>query len=780
MRNTVVLKNHFKFKKFAIGEVDAKAFSPDFDDRAWRTVDVPHDWGIEGDFFADNDFTIRQVVEDGMEKAIKYSGRTGGLPIVGEGVYRTRVELDEIETAFLELDGVMWESHVYVNGKRVGGCHFGYLSYEVDITDAVVKGSNLIAIHAILPPESARWYPGAGLYRNLRLVTKPKTHILYNGVWVRQVYADAKSALFDITVETNEEAGFCAKITDPQGALIHEICSEDDKASLFIENPMLWDVDSPNLYTAEISLESGDTVTVRFGVRFCEFTKDGFFLNGRYLKMNGVCMHHDQGSIGAAINRSALIRQIEIMKGMGVNAYRTSHNPPAPELLELCDEMGILVMDEFFDEWTIPKVENGYVKHFKEHALSDMEATIRRDRNHPSVIMWSIGNEIGEQLLEDGWKYARLLSDRVHQLDPTRPVTAGCNRYPACFDNRLAFYLDVVGLNYKPLFYQEVKENYPNVPLIGTETASCITTRGVYHLPAEVVIGYPKHDDLTLSDYGMSATRWAYYPEREWTMQQECEYVMGEFVWTGFDYLGEPTPYYGEWPSRSSYFGVVDLAGLPKNRYFGYRSAWTNTPTLHIFPHWNWEGMEGKVVPVHIYTNYDEVELFINGVSQGKRRHATSGNDVTAQLERFRLMWNETRYEPGEVLAVAYRDGKEVARQSVKTAGAPHHIELSVYWSQISANSESLNYITAKIVDRDGNLCPNAANRLTFSANGAAYVYTTDAGDQRETETFLRPDKKALAGMLVACLRANGSAGSVTVTCSADGLESGSVQFECV
>ena len=781
MRNTKLLKNGFKFCKYEFGRADTSALSPSFDDSSWRTVSVPHDWGIEGDFHPDNDFTIRQVVEDGMEKPMKYSGRTGGLPIVGEGIYRTWVELDEIETAFLELDGVMWESHVYVNGKRVGGCHFGYLSYEVDITDAVVKGANLIAIHAILPPESARWYPGAGLYRNLRLVTKPKTHILYNGVWVRQVYVDEKSALFDITVEATEAVGFTAKITDPQGEPICTLSSEDEQASLMIENPMLWDVDAPNLYTAEITLASGDAVKVRFGARSCEFTKEGFFLNGRYLKMNGVCMHHDQGSIGAAINRSALIRQIEIMKGMGVNAYRTSHNPPAPELLELCDEMGILVMDEFFDEWTVPKVENGYSNHFKKHALSDMEAVIRRDRNHPSVIMWSIGNEIGEQRVgNNGWKMARKLADTVRAIDPTRPVTAGCDRYPDCLDKRFAFYLDVVSLNYKPLFYPEVKKNYPNLPLLGSETASCITTRGVYHLPMEVIIGYPKHDDLTLSDYGLSSTRWAYYPEREWTMQEECKYVMGEFVWTGFDYLGEPTPYYIEWPSRSSYFGVVDLAGLPKNRYFGYRSAWTDIPTLHVFPHWNWEGMEGKVVPVHVYTNYEEVELFINGVSQGKRRHATSGTDVTAQLERFRLMWNDTVYTPGEVCAVAYENGKEVARETVRTAGAPHHVELSCYWDKISADTESLNYVTASIVDEKGIPCPNATNRLTFSAVGAASVYTTDAGDQRETETFLRPDKKALSGKLVACLRASGAPGTVTVTCSAENLESTAITFECV
>lgn len=780
MRKTQTLKKQYKFKKYPLGELDGAVFSPDFDDSDWREIDVPHDWGIEGDFEPENDVSYCRIVEDGMEFEMAHRGRTGALPIVGQGVYRKWIELDEIETVVLELDGVMCESHVYVNGVRAGGCHYGYLSYEVDITDLVVKGANLITIHAIVPTASARWYSGAGLYRNVRLVCKPREHICYNGVWIRQVYADEGSALFDISVQTSVACGFTARITDPKGKTV-ELVSEDAQLLLPLEHPMLWDVDHPWLYTAKITLESGDAVTLRFGVRSCRFTKDGFFLNGRYLKMKGVCLHHDMGSIGTAVNRTALLRQIEIMKGMGVNAIRTSHNPPAPELLELCDEHGILVMDEFFDEWTVPKVEHGYEKHFRQHALSDVEAVIRRDRNHPSVIMWSIGNEIGEQGEEHGWKLARLLSDTVHRLDPTRPTTAGCDKYPSCLDKRLAFYIDILGLNYKPHAYREVKSKYPDMLLLGSETASCISTRGVYDLPAVVSFGEAvKNEQLTVSDYGLCAPSWAYYAERELAAQQDCPFVMGEFIWTGFDYLGEPTPYYSEWPSRSSYFGVVDLAGLPKNRYYGYRAAWTDIPTLHIFPHWNWEGREGQVVPVHVYTNYEEVELFINGVSQGKRRHATEGDDVSAQLERFRLMWNETVYTPGEVCAVAYRDGKEVARQTVRTAGEPHHIVLSAYRPSIAADGESLNYVTATVVDKDGNVCPHAAHRLTFTADGAARVYATDAGDQRETEGFLRSDKKALAGMLVCCLRSNGTAGEVNVSCSADGLLSATLSFECV
>ena len=779
MRKTKSLKENFKFKKYNIGEADTKAFHRDFDDSAWRTVSVPHDWGIEGDFSAKNDPSFRKITQDGMTKSVPHTGRTGGLPTVGEGIYSTWVELDEVENVFLELDGVMWESHVYVNGKSVGGCHFGYLSYELDITEYVVSGANLIAIHAIVPKEVSRWYSGGGMYRNIRLVTKPAAHICYNGVYVRQVYATRDSALFDITVDAKGATCFTAKITDPRGNT-STITSLDGKASYFTEQPMLWSVDTPSLYTAEITLSSGDCAAVRFGARTCEFTENGFYLNGKYLKIRGACMHHDMGSIGAAVNKSALLRQIEILKSMGVNAIRTSHNPPAPELLDLCDEQGILVMDEFFDEWRIAKTANAYHKHFDEHAISDMRQIILRDRNHPCVIMWSIGNEIDEQRTPDGWKVARMLNDAAHEIDPTRPTTVCCNCYPECINTRLAFYADILGLNYKPHAYREIKEKYPEMLLIGSETASCISTRGVYELPAKINIGTPKNDDLTVSDYGLCAPAWAYYAERELAAQEDAPYVMGEFIWTGFDYLGEPTPYYTEWPSRSSYFGAIDLAGLPKNRYYCYRAAWTDLPTLHIFPHWNWEGKDGETVPIHIYTGYDEVELFINGVSQGKRKRASGGSDNEAQLERFRLMWNDTVYEPGEVCAVAYKNGVEAERKTVRTAGTPYRIELSVYNETVSADGESLNYVTAKILDKDGNLCPKADNRLTFSAEGAAFVYATDAGDQRETETFLRPDKKALSGMLVCCLRNNGNAGEVTVSCSSCGLISGSVSFECV
>lgn len=779
------LKTDFKFKKFQLDTVPKAVFLPAFDDSDWRTVRVPHDWGIEGDFAADNDPTETIVVEDGMKKTTVMHGWTGGLPTVGAGVYRKWVDIEKADCAFLELDGVMWKSEVYVNGKNVGGCHFGYKSYCLDITDAVEWGKpNLIAVYAEVKSNTGRWYTGAGLYRNIRLVTKPREHIAYNGVWTRQAYADDKLAVIDITAELCNTSGFRAEITAPDGQ-VTSYSTEENSLIVRIADPVLWDVDAPNLYTAKVTTASGDSQIVRFGVRYCDFTKDGFFLNGRYLKMNGVCMHHDLGSIGAAVNRDALKRQIEIMKGMGVNAWRTSHNPPSPELLELCDEMGILVMDELFDEWVSPKVKNGYSSTgFWEHAKQDAIDIVRRDRNHPSVIMWSHGNEVRDQKNPEGWKMAKLLYDTIKQTDPTRPITNGFNYVPESFDNNLAFYTDIVGLNYKPQSYGKYLEQYPNKLFVGSETESCVSTRGVYHFPAKIDIGECKNQDLCVSAYDLCAPAWAYYPERELAAQKDYPQIMGEFIWTGFDYMGEPTPYYTEWPSRSSYFGVVDLAGLPKNRYYCYRAAWTDIPTLHIFPHWTWPGMEGKNVPVHIYSNYEEVELFVNGVSHGKRRYAEGPDGVDnvkaengAHLKRFRMMWEDVIYQPGEITAVAYNGGKEVLKKTVKTAGTPHSIELKAYQDCVVAGGETLNYITASIVDANGNLCPHADNRLTFSAVGAE-VYATDAGDQRETETFLRPDKKALAGMLVATLRCE-QKGIAKITCSGEGLKDGVIEFEC-
>ena len=403
-----------------------------------------------------------------------------------------------------------------------------------------------------------------------------------------------------------------------------------------------------------------------------------------------------------------------------MNSIRTSHNPPAPELLELCDELGILVMDEFFDEWNVAKIANGYAKYFKQHAVEDAEAIITRDRNHPCVIMWSIGNEIGDQRVPEGWRAAQLLADVCRRMDPTRPITAAFDSSWPAFENHLADFVDIVGINYKPHLYKEYKAKHPGMKFIGTETASTISTRGVYDLPAQIEIPPRIREDLTVSAYEMEAPPWAYYMEREFVAQDDLPYVAGEYVWTGMDYLGEPTPYYSQWPSRSSYFGAVDMAGLPKNRFYGYKARWTDEDVLHIFPHWNWEGCEGQTVPVHVYASYkySAVELFINGVSQGKRTF-----DKTKEIERYRLIWNEVKYEPGEVKAVAYdAEGSACNTAYVHTAGKPHHIELSADRSVMSADGEDLIYITAAVVDENGVVCPKADNRLYFTAEGAAEI----------------------------------------------------------
>lgn len=778
-RYVELLKYGFKFKKFEPGTMPKGLFAIGFDDSQWDTVRVPHDWAINGPFGEEYDKKKKTAVVDGERRIIEQTGRTGGLPSMGQGVYRKWISVpkeDEGKRIFLELDGVMWTSEVYVNGIKMGSCHFGYRSYDVEITAALRFGEdNLIAVYAEVGSYACRWYTGGGIYRNLRLVKKAPSHIKKDGVWVRPLCVGADSAIFEVSAELENAVGFDVQIFDPSGKLVS--CARADKNVTYIEieDPQKWDVDAPNLYTAKVNIASGDCETVRLGVRTSKFTPNGYYLNGRYLKINGVCMHHDLGSLGSAVNTAALRRQIEILKGMGVNSIRTSHNPPSPELLELCDEMGILVMDEFFDEWVDPKVENGYAKYFKEHACKDVVDTIRRDRNHPCIVMWSIGNEIREQWTKDGAHVCKLLADCVHAEDPTRPVTAGISAPIEALDNRLVLYLDVVGLNYKPHLYKEWHEKFPDMIIVGSETESCVSTRGVYHFPAVPEIPVHRDADLAVSAYELGAPSWAYYAERELAAQKDCDFVLGEYIWTGFDYLGEPTPYFEEWPSRSSYFGVVDLAGLPKNRYFLYRSVWTKERVLHVFPHWTWHGKEGQTVPVHVFTNYPEVELFINGVSQGKRRHGTEN-----EIERFRLMWNETVYEPGELVAVAYcEDGNEADRVTIKTAGVAKRIVLEAYKSKIQADGDDLNYITASIVDENGTLCETQDTRLTFCVEGAGELLTTDAGDQREIESFARPDKRTLGGKLVACVRSIlGKSGKVTVSCRADGLESAVLEFE--
>ena len=781
-----------KFRLYPEGEVPSEVLSPAYDDTDWETVRLPHDWAVSGVFKELNDCSYSAVIQDGIDRAIEHSGRTGALPIVGLGVYRLPIEIREEDRGrriFLEFDGVMWTSDIYVNGTHVFHNHFGYKSFNIDITDYVEYGGvNLVTVAARVFPDCSRWYPGAGIYRNVYLVKKSAIHIPYNGVWLRQLEVGHDFAKFLLAVEYEgpESVSFRADIRF-RGETVVQVAHGTylgELSDIFvIPDVKLWDLESPNLYEAHVSLldEGGhvvDSVVIPFGARTIRFTpEDGFILNGRQQKLNGVCNHHDLGSLGAAVNVAALRRQLRIMREMGVNAIRTSHNPPAPELLDLCDELGFVVMDEFFDEWHMPKIKNGYAKDFRTHAAEDVVDIIRRDRNHPSIILWSIGNEVAEQWDKEGWRAAMMLTETVHRIDPTRPTTAGLSAMWQCFDHHIANFVDVAGINYQPHLYAEIHRQHPNMVLLGSETASCVSTRGVYHLPAEIEIPAKIRPELTASAYEMACASWAYYPEREFAVQDDLPYVAGEFVWTGMDYLGEPTPYYNQWPSRSSYFGIVDIAGLPKNRFYGYKAHWTSADVLHIFPHWNWEGMEGQTVPVHVYTNWPEVELFVNGVSQGKRRLRETSETPMEQIERYRLIWPDVIYQPGEVKAVAYdENGEPAAEQTVKTAGEPDRVLLSADRDSIANDGVDLVYITAAITDKYGVVCPHANHRLTFSVSGAGELLTTDAGDQRETESFARADKKALAGYLVGCVRSlPGNGASITVTVTGDGLTDGQI-----
>lgn len=789
-RTTTRLVYGYKFHLYPEFDVDPSVFFPQFDDSGWENIRVPHDWAISGDFLESNDCSYSAVVADGITAPIEHSGRSGGLPIVGQGIYRLWLDIPEADrgkSISLEFDGIMWESNIYVNGKHVHFNHFGYKSFHVDITDFVNYGTpTLVAVSASVYNDCSRWYPGAGIFRNVYLVKKAPEHINYNGVWLRQLEATDQNATFELCVDYTgpETMRFQADIVAPNGSIVcqveHSTCFDELSDWFTIENVKLWDIDNPNLYTAKVRLlkESGeivDEVSVRFGARHFEFTAEhGLMLNGRHVKIHGVCNHHDLGSIGAAVNVAALRRQLRLMREMGVNSIRTSHNPPSPELLDLCDELGFIVMDEFFDEWNIPKIKNGYAKYFKDHAIDDMRDVIYRDRNHPSILLWSLGNEILEQTDPEGWRPAKHLYQAAKNFDPTRPITCGFSYPHEPFQNHMVDYVDVVGMNYKPHLYQLYHKEHPNKKFIATETASTVSSRGIYHLPAVISIPAIEHDDLTVSAYEMDAPDWAYYAERELAAQDDCEFMAGEYIWTGMDYLGEPTPYYNQWPSRSSYFGAVDMAGLPKNRFYLYRSHWTNEPVLHVFPHWNWEGMEGKIVPVHVYTNYHKVELFVNGKSFGCRTHRQDkeGGNL-GQIERYRLMWDDVVYEPGTVKAVAYNsDGKIAQETIVRTAGEAKKIILAADRGEIAADGDDLVYITASIADENGTVCPHADHRLFFTASGAGELLTTDNGDQRGTESLWRHDKKALAGYCVACCRSLlDQSGSLTLRVTADNLE---------
>ncbi|MDR1918203.1 MAG: DUF4982 domain-containing protein [Tannerellaceae bacterium] len=806
VRNEFLLEKNWKF---------TREDKPDYakvglDDSRWQSVCVPHDWAIEGPFSPYNDRQQVAITQDGQREALQQAGRTGGLPFVGVGWYRTQFELPQFDAGkkvFLLFDGAMSDAKVYVNGQKAGYWPYGYNSFHLDITRFVKQGEPVtLAVRLENLPESSRWYPGAGLYRNVHVIQTEEAHI---PVWgtsvttpvVKKEFARVVLKTSIVRPERSEPSQYSllTEIRNPNGMKILETRTQLSAFDLdcftqeaVIQTPRLWSPDTPELYTAVSRLYEGsklkDEYLTTFGVRSIEIIPDqGFFLNGEKLKFKGVCNHHDLGPLGAAVNEAAIRRQVRILKEMGCNAIRTSHNMPAPELIKACDEMGMMVMAETFDEWAAAKCKNGYNLLFDQWAEKDLVNLIRHYRNNPSVVMWCIGNEVPDQQKENGMKLARFLQDICHREDPSRPVTQGMDHGLAVISNNFAALMDVVGFNYRLHVYQEAYKKLPQQIILGSETASTVSSRGVYKFPV-VRKAMAKYEDHQSSGYDVEHCSWSNLPEDDFIHQEDLPYCIGEFVWTGFDYLGEPTPYYSDWPSHSSLFGIIDLAGIPKDRYYLYRSHWNKTAkTLHILPHWTWPGREGEVTPVFVYTNYPTAELFINGVSQGKRSKDTSitlestSNDPPGSLERqkrYRLMWMETRYTPGTLKVVAYdKDGQAVAEEEVHTAGKPHHIVLSADRNRLDANGKDLAFIHVSVVDKDRRLCPEATHQLKFNVKGNGSYRAAANGNPISLESFQAPQMQVFAGQLTAIVQTSEQPGLIVFEASATGLRKAEIEL---
>lgn len=804
------LEKGWKFTREDSPEFSSKVFN----DNDWQNVVVPHDWAIYGPFSWDNDRQNVAIAQDGQKEAMEHAGRTGGLPFVGTGWYRTEVEIPEFtdgKKVTIKFDGAMSHARVYVNGKEAGYWPYGYNTFHFDITSLLNKGEkNTIAVRLENLPESSRWYPGAGLYRNVHLIITDEAHIPMWGTCITtpEINKDWAKVIVRTKVElpngvSAENYSLKTVLVNASGDVVaeqtnsvagYEYNKNEVEQTFIVKNPSLWSPENPTLYSAKTYLAENGTVkddyNTTFGIRSIEIKpNDGFYLNGKRTVFKGVCMHSDLGPLGMAVNDAAIRRQIRILQDMGCNAIRTSHNMPAPEFVKACDEMGMMVMSESFDEWRKPKVKNGYNHLFDEWAEKDLVNLIHHFRNNPSIVMWCIGNEVSEQWHVGDVKTAYFLQNIVHREDPTRPVTQGMDGPDAVLNNNFAAIMDVAGFNYRPFKYKEAYQKLPQQIVLGSETASTVSSRGVYKFPVERK-AMAVYDDHQSSSYDVEHCGWSNLPEDDFIQHEDLPYCIGEFVWTGFDYLGEPTPYYTNWPSHSSLFGIIDLAGLPKDRFYLYRSHWNKeAETLHILPHWTWKGREGEVTPIFVYTNYPEAELFINGVSQGRRKKdLTVGIDSSyteaaqksfERQKRYRLMWMDTKYEPGTVKVVAYdKDGKAVAEKQITTAGKPHHIELVADRSEINADGKDLSFITVRVVDKNGNLCPDASHKVKFNVKGAGTFHAVANGDPSSLESFQEPQMSVFHGQLTAIVKAAETVGDITFSASAPGLKSAKIQLK--
>ena len=747
----------------------------------WHEVTVPHDWAIGGPFDKKWDLQVVAIKENGEDVATEKSGRSGALPWIGKGYYKTTFTVPQgYGSAKLIFDGAMADPYVYVNGRLAGHWAYGYNAFIVDVTPYMkTDGSaNTLEVSLENKEESNRWYPGGGIYRPVKLVMTRENNALQTwGLYVRTLNVENGIARILVEHEQGPVWGgddfnfeLAVSLTDADGREVATAKSSPDglfhySMHLSVTNPHLWSPEHPYLYTIKAMLlcdgKEIDRQTQKVGIRTVSFSREGGFqLNGERRKIKGVCLHHDLGPLGAAVNKTALIRQIEMMKAMGADAIRTSHNMPSTMQMEICDSLGMMVMAESFDGWKEPKVRNGYGSYWDEWWQQDIRNLVLNHRNHPSIIMWSVGNEIPEQWKPEGVQRYKDLIALCHQYDPSRMVTCGMDQPDGTIWCGFAQVADVPGYNYRVHKYDEMIERLPQGFILGSETASTVSSRGHYCFP-DTVATNKAWPDGQCSSYDVEYCWWSNLPDDDWRMQDDRDWTVGEFVWTGYDYLGEPTPYDEYWPSRSSYFGICDLAGLPKDRYYLYRSHWNKTDhTIHLLPHWTWPGREGKVTPVYCYTDYPSAELFVNGKSQGR----ITKNDTT-RLDRYRLRWRDVVYQPGELKVVVYdAQGRKAGQQVVKTAGKPKKLLLEPERTTIKADGNDLAYITVSLVDKNGTLCPDAANRLEFSVTGAGTYKAACNGDATSLEPFTQPQMSLFHGQLVVVCQAGKTPGVMTLT----------------
>ncbi|TKK70189.1 glycoside hydrolase family 2 protein [Ilyomonas limi] len=778
--------NGWKFILDSVNEYSAA----NVNDTAWRNLNLPHDWSIEFAFDKNSP-----------------TGVGGGALHGGVGWYRKTFTLPEASSnkqVLIDFDGVYMNSSVWVNGHKVGFHPYGYTSFRYNLTPYLhVDGTpNTIAVKVDNSKQpNSRWYSGSGIYRNVWLTITNPVYVDHWGTYVTTPVVNNASATVQVNTsicraDTLHKVTLNTVIVDDKGNKvahkINTLVELNDSVTnvsqqLTLTNPKLWSVNHPVLYKVITTLLDGksglDDYVTPFGIRTFGFdANNGFSLNGEHFKINGVCNHHDLGCLGAAVNRRALERQLEILKGMGVNAIRTSHNPPAPELLNLCDSMGLLVMDEAFDMWKKQKNPYDYHLYWDEWHEKDLRSQVMRDRNHPSVIIWSIGNEIPEQWGgkngEDssGKMIARELADIVRSLDTTRPITAANNNPEPPNMIIESGALDLIGYNYHHQLYAAFPQTYPGKKFIATETVSALETRGHYDMPSDSIRRWPVrwdipfnngNPDLTCSAYDNCSAPWGSTHEETWKVIKKYNFLSGQFIWTGFDYLGEPTPY--GWPARSSYFGIVDLAGFPKDIYYMYKSEWTNEPVLHIFPHWNWK--VGDTVDVWAYYNHaDEVELFLNGKSLGKKHKEGDSLHV----------WWRVVYQPGTLKAISTENGKTVLTQEIKTAGAPAKIVLKADRNTIHADGKDLSFVTVTVVDKDGNTVPYADNLIYYNITGQGSIVGLDNGQQTDLEPFKGTQHKTFNGLGLCVVQSNGAKGDITLQASADGLQGASIVMKAL